>query len=174
MSTTTIRDIEEGDTEMIASAFQAIGWNDPEGKYRSYLKEQEEGRRVVLVADIDGEFAGYGNVIWSSAYVPFQERGIPEVSDLNVLPKFRRKGVATAIMDRAEAMISQRSDHAGIGFGLYAAYGAAQQMYVRRGYVPDGRGITYNWRLASEGQQVRVDDELVLWLVKEMRTGSSS
>lgn len=164
-----IREIEAGDTEMIASAFQAIGWNKSESQYRNYLKEQEEGKRVILVAFSEGNFAGYGNIIWSSSYVPFQKKGIPEVSDLNVLPPFRRKGIATSIMDCAETMISKRSDHAGIGVGLYADYGAAQRMYVGRGYVPDGLGITYEWKPVTGGQQVRADDELVLWLVKEIK-----
>ena len=38
---------------------------------------------------------------------------------------------------------AQRSDHAGIGFGLYADYGAAQRLYIKRGYIPDGRGAHY-------------------------------
>lgn len=165
-----IREIEAGDTEIIASAFQAIGWNKPESQYLNYLKEQETGKRVVLVAFSEGKFAGYGNIIWSSSYYPFQEKGIPEVSDLNVLPQFRRKGIATAIMDRAEAIISKRSDFAGIGFGLYSDYGAAQRMYVLRGYVPDGLGTTYDWKPVSGGQQVRADDRFVLWLVKNLKT----
>ena len=37
-----IRNIETGDTETIASVFQAIGWNKSENLYRTYLKEQVE------------------------------------------------------------------------------------------------------------------------------------
>lgn len=37
-----------------------------------------------------------------------------------------------------------QSDTIGIGFGLYADYGTAQRMYIKRGFVPDGRGIMYN------------------------------
>ena len=62
-----IRNIETGDTETIASAFQAIGWNKSENLYRTYLKEQVEGTRVVLVAFYEGNFVVYGNVvIWTS------------------------------------------------------------------------------------------------------------
>ena len=163
-----IREIETGDTKIIASAFQAIGWNKTEIQYHNYLKEQKIGKRVVLVAFIEGKFAGYGNIIWSSSYSPFQEKEIPEISDLNVLPQFRRKRIATAIMDLAEEMISKRSDFAGIGFGLYNNYGAAQRMYVLRGYVPDGLGTTYKWKPVLGGQQVKADDEFVLWLVKKL------
>jgi hypothetical protein len=45
-------------------------------------------------------------------------------------------------------------------------------MYVRRGYIPDGRGITYKWEPVTGGQQVRADDDLVLWLVKRLATQS--
>jgi ribosomal protein S18 acetylase RimI-like enzyme len=165
-----IREIETGDTKIIASAFQAIGCNKPESQYHNYLKEQEIGKRVVLLAFREGKFAGYGNIIWSSSYSPFQQKGIPEISDLNVLPQFRRKGIATAIMDRAEVIISKRSDYAGIGFGLYNDYGAAQRLYVLRGYVPDGLGTTYEWKPVLGGQQVRADDKFVLWLVKKLKT----
>ena len=163
-----IRKIESADIKIIASAFQAIGWNKSECQYRNYLEEQKEDKRVVLAAFIEKTFAGYGNVIWSSFYASFQKQGIPEISDLNVLPQFRRKGIATAIMDCAEAIILKQSSHAGIGFGLYTDYGAAQQMYVRRGYVPDGLGITYKWKHVSPAQQVKVDDDLVLWFVKKI------
>lgn len=168
MKNIEIRQIEAGDTALIASAFQAIGWNKPESQYLNYLKEQKEGKRVVFLAFLDKDFAGYGNIIWSSSYTQFKEKEIPEISDLNVLPKFRRKGIATAIMDHAEGMIANQSQYAGIGFGLYADYGAAQQMYVRRGYIPDGCGITYEGKPVPPGQQVMVDDDLVLFLVKKL------
>jgi hypothetical protein len=45
-------------------------------------------------------------------------------------------------MDSAETAIAERSRVAGIGVGLDASYGAAQRLYARRGYVPDGRGLT--------------------------------
>ena len=164
-----LREIEAGDAKIIASAFDAIGWDKPEALFQKYLKEHKAEKRVVIVA-FDGEkLAGYGNIIWSSAYAPFQKKGIPEISDLNVLPQFRRKGIATVIMDDLEARALARFDNVGIGFGLYADYGAAQRLYVRRGYVPDGLGITYAWKRVFGGHQVRADDELVLWLVKRIR-----
>ncbi len=62
----------------------------------------------------------------------------------------------------------------GIGFGLYADYGAAQRLYVQMGYVPDGHGLTWNNEPARAGDMVRVDDDLVLWLRKPLaRLGSA-
>jgi hypothetical protein len=86
-----------------------------------------------------------------------------------VLPAYRRQGVASQLLDAAETLIQERSDRAGIGFGLYADYGPAQRMYILRGYVPDGNGVTYNGSTAQPGTQVTVDDDLVLYLVKTLR-----
>lgn len=31
-----------------------------------------------------------------------------------------------------------------LGVGLHYGYGAAQRMYVKRGYIPDGSGVWFN------------------------------
>jgi hypothetical protein len=41
-------------------------------------------------------------------------------------------------------------------------------MYVRRGYVPDGRGISWQNRTVAYRDQVLVDDELVLWFTRDL------
>ena len=165
----SIREMEAECAQMISSAFCAIGWNKPQSQYDRYYEKQKAKKRIVLVAFVNGELAGYGNVVWESDYPPFRSRGIPEISDLNVLPCFRRRGIATAIVDRAERTISERSDTVGIGFGLYEDYGAAQRMYVLRGYVPDGRGATYQHESVRGGQRICADDDLVVWLTKHLK-----
>jgi GNAT superfamily N-acetyltransferase len=107
--------------------------------------------------------------LWRSDYVPFRTGGIPEIVDFNVLPSYRRRGVGTALMDAAEQTIAQRADQAGLGCGLYADYGPALRLYLRRGYLPDGRGITYDRRNVEPGQSVRIDDSAALMLVKRLR-----
>jgi ribosomal protein S18 acetylase RimI-like enzyme len=37
-----------------------------------------------------------------SGYLPFRDDGIPEIQDLNVLSRFRRQHIATALMSAAE------------------------------------------------------------------------
>ena len=56
----------------------------------------------------------------------------------------------------------------GIGVGLSRDYGAAQRLYIKRGYVPDGRGVTYNYLPVMAGSKVLVDDDLVLWFTKKL------
>lgn len=55
-----------------------------------------------------------------------------------------------------------------IGAGLTADYGDAQNLYVKRGYRPDGLGVTSNYQPVSWGDRVIVDDDLVLWFRKEL------
>lgn len=164
-----IRRLEARDIVPIASAFAAIGWNKPAAQYERYLEQQEQGQRVVLVAFVDDVFAGYLTVVWKPDYVPFCEADIPEVQDFNVLPAWQRRKIGTRLMDAAEALIAARGFAvAGIGVGMTADYGAAQRLYVRRGYVPDGRGLMAGDQFVNYGDLVRVDDALVLHLVKTL------
>jgi GNAT superfamily N-acetyltransferase len=97
------------------------------------LAEQVAGSRICLVATVDGQFAGYVTVNWAPTYSGFVELKIPEIQDLNVLPGFRRKGIGTRLLDRAEQEISLRSSIAGIAVGLHPGYNDAQTLYVKRG-----------------------------------------
>jgi len=155
---TTIRHLVQDDCPVIARAFAEQGWNKPASQYEAYLREGAGGKRVVLVAESGGRFAGYVTIVWESGYPPFREARIPEIVDLNVLREVQRRGVATALLDEAEARIAERSPVAGIGVGLTHDYGAAQVLYVRRGYVPDGRGLIGRGRQIEPGEQVAADD----------------
>jgi predicted N-acetyltransferase YhbS len=163
-----IRPITKADAEPISEAFKAQGWYKPVAQYQQYYELQEAGARDVLIAELEGEFVGYLTILWQSAYLPFLKEEIPEVVDFNVLMKHQRKGIGTALMDEAEKRISKVSSYAGIGVGLMKDYGAAQILYVKRGYVPDGRGIHRDSRALTYGDQVVVGDDLVLSLVKKL------
>lgn len=163
-----IRELRESDCEIISTAFTAQGWNRSIEQYRRYFQECQDKRRVVLIAEEKGEFAGYITILWESPYLPFHGRNIPEIADFNVLIKFRRRGIGTVLMDEAERRIAQRSPIAGIGVGLTEDYGAAQILYVRRGYIPDGKGISHNERFLKRGDQVTIDDDLNLCFTKNL------
>jgi len=55
-----------------------------------------------------------------------------------------------------------------IGVGLHPGYKQAQKLYAKRGYIPDGRGVTYCDRYVEEGASVVLDDDLVLHLTKRL------
>ena len=163
-----IRSLHEDDPGVISAAFEGIGWGKPVSQYQRYLAEQTAGSRICLVATVDGQFAGYVTVNWVPTYPGFARLGIPEIQDLNVLPGFRRRGIATRLLDRAEAEVARRSNVVGIGVGLHPGYNDAQKLYGKRGYIPDGLGITYRDRYVQEGVQVMLDDHLVLHLTKRL------
>jgi GNAT superfamily N-acetyltransferase len=157
------------DIPRVAMAFQELGWNKPVSQYERYLMEQALKARVVYVAFIETEFAGYLTICWKSSYEPFRERNIPEIVDFNVLPKFRRMGIGTQLMDRAESEIAKVHPIAGIGVGMTPDYGPAQRLYILRGYVPDGCGLHWRDHHVRYHEDITVDDDLALYLTKELK-----
>src|SRR5260370_34146128 len=95
-----IRALNDGDPETISAAFKGIGAGKPVAQYRRYLAEQLAGTRACLVGSVDGQIAGYVTVNWRATYCPFVEPKNPEIPDLNVVPGFRRKGLASRLVGR--------------------------------------------------------------------------
>jgi GNAT superfamily N-acetyltransferase len=162
-----INKLSEHDVDELVNSFAKHDWHKPRFIFEGYLKEQEEDKRQIWVAR-SKDLLGYVTLSSYSHYQPFFSRGIPEIMDLNVLPPFRNNGIASKLMDLAEKKASDISKIVGIGVGLYEGYGQAQRLYVKRGYVPDGRGPTYNYQSLQYGQKVLVDDDLVLWFEKKL------
>ena len=169
---TQIHTLISQDVAVISEAFNQIGWNKPESLFAGYLKEQEAGKRIVWVAHVKNEFAGYVTLKWQSGYPSFKAENIPEIMDLNVLPVYRKMGVGSLLLDCAEKEAATRSDTIGIGVGLYAGedggYGSAQRLYIKRGYIPDSKGVTYNYEPTIPGNSYPLDDDLVLWFTKKL------
>jgi GNAT superfamily N-acetyltransferase len=165
---TELRPLCETDPPVISAAFAAIGWVKPIALYQRYLAEQGAGERTCVVATTQGRIAGYVTINWTSAYPGFIDPRIPEIQDLNVLPDFRRRGLAAKLLDWAEAEVAKHSHEVGIGVGLHPGYNAAQRLYVKRGYIPDGRGIIHRDRYVQEGETIVLDDDLVMHLTKRL------
>ena len=167
--TVTVRQATHDDAAWMQESFATIGWGKPDGYFADCCRLQDDGKLVLLVAEDEGTYVGHCKIVWDPDYPYFKAHGIPETQDLNVIPEYRRQGVASALMDETERRIGERSDVAGIGFGLYRDYGAAQRMYILRGYVPDGNGIVYEDVYVTPGESYRVDDALVLGLIRRLR-----
>ncbi|WP_166174465.1 GNAT family N-acetyltransferase [Rubrobacter tropicus] len=154
--------------DTVSLAARELGGHKPRSQYERYLSEQGQGVRGVLVAYLDGVFAGYVTLNRRSDYTPFRDGGIPEIQDLNVLPRLRRRGVATRLMERVERVAFGESNVIGIGVGLTPDYGPAQRLYVLHGFVPDGEGLMLNGRPVLRGEEVLLDDA-VLYMTKVSR-----
>jgi GNAT superfamily N-acetyltransferase len=163
-----VREMVDDDSEIISNAFLNQGWSKPVSQYIQYLQETREGKRTVLIAEYKGEFAGYVTVLWVSDYPPFNTHGIPEISDFNVLKKFQRQGIGNMLIESAEQYVAKQTSIVGIGVGLTSDYGAAQILYVKRGYTPDGLGIFYLGQHLKYGEKAKVDDDLVLYFTKPL------
>lgn len=146
------------DCQTIAEAFLRQGWSKPPEQYQNYLIEQNSGEREVLIAEIESECAGNVTVLCRSQHPPFRERNIPEINDFNVLIKFRNRGVGAALLDAAKKLIAEKCEFVGLG-GLTADYGAAQRLYVKRGYIPDGQGTSRSRKILKYGDKLTVDDD---------------
>lgn len=163
-----IRFLQEADSVIIAGAFSAIGWSKTVEQFRRYFSEQESGARNVFVATSNQEFAGYVTLNWQPTYPTFKDQMIPEIQDLNVLPRFRRRGVGSELLDACERHAAAAVRAVGIRVGLDQGYAAAQRLYVGRGYVPDGHGLAQGDRLVAFGEYVEVNHDLVLSFTKPL------
>lgn len=165
----TIEALHQSDLDEIVLAFEKIKWHKPKDIYEAYLKEQASGHRSVLVAKKGEKFCGYVTLKWVSNYPFFAEKNIPEIADLNVLPQYQKKGIGTKLIRACENLTkSSGKKLIGLGVGLTVDYGNAQRLYTQLGYVPDGRGLHYKNVAAKYGEKVIVDDELTIYLTKNL------
>jgi len=145
------------------------GWNRRESHWVDVLRQIELGQRVALVAMHDRAVVGHGSLLWRSSYPGFAAADIPEVHDLATAADHRGRGIATGLIAALEELARRRGHTmAGIGVGLYRDYGAAQRLYARLGYRPDGHGVTYRQVPVRPGATFPIDDELLLWLTKPL------
>jgi len=143
-------------------------WYSQSDYYHNCLLENESGKRVTLIAYFNDQLAGCCHLLYESKYPYFLHNNIPEINDLSVFPEYRRNKIASSLLDELERVVSQTGNIIGLGVGLYRDYGNAQRMYGHRGYIMDGKGLTYNNEYVSPGQSVVVDDELIVYMVKSL------
>ena len=133
------------------------------------LKENEEAKRVTFVATAGSEIAGLVNLIYVSEYPFFRENNIPEINDLLVHPKFRKRGIGKLLVNVAEKEAAKTFNHVGLGVGLYKDYGSAQRLYIKNSYIPDGNGVVYKNNEVKPGNYVFLDDDLLLYFYKKLK-----
>ncbi len=166
-----IRDLRQSDAEIITNEERAQGWDSTIDKYEMRLKHQAEGISINLIAEWNGNIAGYINIYPNAKSGAFADMGYAEIVDFSVLEKYRRRGIGSRLMDIAENIAFSYSDVIYLGVGLHSGYGSAQRMYIKRGYIPDGSGVWYKDRICEPYSDCRNDDELVLYLSKQKALG---
>lgn len=164
----TVRAMEPEECQAFAQGFAAQGWDKPLSQFQRYLEEQTRGERKVLVGLWQGEQAGYTTLLPKAPAGAFAGKDWPEVCDFNVLEKFQRRGIGNKILQTAEELAGEVSDTVCLGVGLYRGYGAAQRLYIKRGYIPDGTGVWYREVQIEPYGPCAADDDLVLYLYKKL------
>ncbi|HFI0213256.1 TPA: GNAT family N-acetyltransferase [Streptococcus suis] len=150
------------------AAFQAQSWPSRKEILTTYLREQEKGERIVLVAEEAGVCKGYITLIKQVKTGPFSQSDIPEIADFNVFETFQKQGIGWQLLDAICQLASEFTDTVGIGVGLNANYGQAQRLYVKYGFIPDGSGVWYGGHSLPVGAQAYNDDELALYFTKKL------
>ena len=166
-TTCSIRKMQESDIKDLSRGFTSQGWPSREEILTRYFKEQKNGEREVLVAEIDGVVAGYITILPDAKQGPFA-RMAPELSDFNVFEPFQNQGIGNLLLEEAEKRVKLFSDKVTLGVGLHSDYGPAQRLYIKRGYIPDGTGVWYqNYQPAINAVCEDIGD-LVLYLSKDL------
>src|SRR5258706_9347049 len=96
----TIRIMTEADIDPLVHTFSA--WKKYRPRFESYLVEQQQDERVVVLALHGAEVVGYGVLHWVSFDLTFRERNIPEIIDLNVITPYQKKGIGSALIRACE------------------------------------------------------------------------
>ena len=168
ISGVVVQHVGDGNFELTVR-FLSEWLTDGEAEAREYLVDHVSPSGASVVAVREHEVVGIAAVLWESSYAGFRDHGIPLVHQLLVAEPFRRQRVATLLMDETERMAHDRGVATlGITVGLFDEYGPAQRLYGRRGYVPDGRGACLGQRPLGKGTQVRLDDDVIIWLTKDL------
>jgi len=127
-----------------------------------------EGNSSSVIGYQDGEPVGIITIRWECRYPPFKEQNIPLIQNIEIRWDKRGQGIGNELMEHTERYIATRSSRAGICVGIFDAYGPAQRLYVKRGYIPDGRGVCHPQEPLKEGETITVDHDLLLWLTKDL------
>lgn len=162
-----IRSLKETDAIALSKGFEGQGWDKPVSLYEEYLIEQKNLERQVFVAEFEDNVAGYVTLLPKALAGPFQ--GLPEVSDFNVLIKYRGIGIGSKLLDIVEGEVKKGSDIISLSVGLHYGYGSAQRTYVKRGYIPDGSGVWYEDKQLEQYAPCSNDDGLVLYMSKKIK-----
>ena len=164
-----VRSMVPEDAKILYDTYLSYGWHPEIETYESYYREQEEGVRLVFIAEYDGDVKGQCTLVLHPSEGPWGGKGIPEIVDLTVFFDIHGKGIGTKLLDVAESEASKISDTVFLAVGVHSGYGPAQRIYVKRGYIPDGSGVWYQGKVLDQYAPCVNDDDLLLFMSKSLK-----
>lgn len=164
-----IRRMRPEDAQVIYDTYLSYDWHPVLDTYLRYYQEQEQDQRLVFIAEYEGQVGGLCTLVWHPTEGPWAHQGYPEIVDLSVFYHLHRRGIGNHLMEVAEREAARRADMVYLAVGLHAGYGAAQHLYAKRGYLPDGSGVWYRGQALPPYAPCCNDDDLWLFLSKKLR-----
>ena len=171
--TIRIRSMVTDDARIFYGTYLSYGWHPALRTYEDYYREQENGQRLVFVAEYEGSVAGICTLVLKPKEGPWAGNGWPEIVDLCVFFHVHQKGIGSRLMETAEQEASRTADHVCLAVGVHSGYGPAQRLYVSRGYNFDGSGVWYQGKQLEQYAPCRNDDDLLLFMSKKLTRKSS-
>jgi ribosomal protein S18 acetylase RimI-like enzyme len=160
----SLREATIDDIPLLEQAAARISGRKEQGYFSRCLKE-----RRVFIARTSAGIAGYAQLNVRPNYAGFRRTDTPEIQDLAVLPEFRNQGIGRRLVEHCEDIVrAHGGKEIGLSVGLTHSYGAAQRLYVKMGYLPDGAGIAYDDSPVCAGEMRPLDDSLTLKMVKNL------
>lgn len=145
-------------------------FGNDQGYYDRCVERMELNELEIVVALIEKQVVGYCLLNWGPKYAYFKSSDLPEIQDLNVEAQFRRNGIGASIIDFCEKhALKKGHTEMGIGVGLDSSFGAAQRLYARIGYIPDGQGISYDRKQVAVGEFRPIDENLCLMMTRKLK-----
>ncbi len=165
----TIRSMIPEDAKVYYDTYLSYGWHPKMETYENYYREQQNGERLVFVPEYEGKVVGICTLVLHPTEGPWGGQNIPEIVDLCVFFHIHKSGIGSKLLDVAEAEAAKRSDKVFLAVGCHSGYGPAQRIYVKRGYIPDGSGVWYQNRKLDQYAPCVNDDDLLLFMSKELK-----
>ena len=163
-----IRSMEKEDARIFNETYLSYGWHPSMETYENYYKEQDENKRKVFVAVYEGKVCGLCTLVMNPTEGPWAGMGYPEIVDLSVFRHVHNKGIGNKLLDVVEREAAKLTDTVYLAVGVHSGYGAAQRIYVKRGYIPDGSGVWYQGKPLEQYVPCCNDDDLLLFMSKRL------
>lgn len=163
-----IRRMKIEDAQIINDTYMSYGWHPAIETYENYYKEQEEQKRKVFIAEYEGEVCGLCTLVMNPTEGPWAGMVYPEIVDLSVFFHVHKKGIGNKLLDVVEQEAAKVSDMVYLAVGVHSGYGAAQRIYAKRGYMPDGSGVWYQGKQLEQYAPCCNDDDLLLFMSKKL------
>lgn len=161
--------LEAGDMPRLLAVIKMLGYQKELEYLEQCFERQNQGDMTIVLVVFEGVDVGYCMMNWAPKYSFFKVHELPEIQDLNILQAYRQRGIGRAVIKYCEGLARDKGcQEMGIGVGLDASYGAAQRLYIKMGYVPDGQGISYDRKQIAHGEFRPVDDQLCLMMTKKL------